>query len=90
MQVWEMKFADTNKKVKVVAPKTKLSFEKKVSTWVEGTVQESYKGTEVWRLTTESKGQYYVLYFIASPAILRQNEKNITKILDSFVIVKPK
>ena len=53
-----------------------------------GTAQEAYQDTEVWRFTVESKGQYYVLYFIALPKVMRKNESNILQILESFTIVK--
>ena len=88
MKVWDMQFADTDKKTKLITKKSKLSFEKKVSTWVVGTAQEAYQDTEVWRFTVESKGQYYVLYFIALPKVMRKNESNILQILESFTIVK--
>lgn len=88
MHVWDMKFADTQKKSKLVTKKNKIAFEKKISTWAEGTEQEGYKDAEVWRFTTEGKGQYYMLYFIALPTIMRKNEKNILRVLDSFTIMK--
>lgn len=66
---------------------SKLVFEKTVSTWIKGSGFD-YEGSEVWRLTTQTKGQYYVIYFWAKPRVMKLSEETILKILESFAPIK--
>lgn len=81
LKVWEMVFDTSGAKSEV---KTKnLSFQKISSKWTKATADE-YVDNEVWKLTTEFKNQYYVLYFWAKPSVMKKNASLINKILESF------
>jgi len=85
--VWGMIF-DENGSKSIIKTK-KYTFEKNVSIWKPET-DYPYSGNEVWKLYTSSKNQYYIIYFWAKPEVMKENEKIIAQILESFRIIECK
>ena len=80
---WKMQFDIENAKTENAIKTEKLEFEKKVSKW-NVKEEDFYFGKEVWQLKTSEAGKHYLLYIWATPDVMKQNEKLIYKILETF------
>jgi len=74
---------------KSTVPLKNYTFEKAVLKFDEG-AQADFPGYEIWRFFTFAHEQYYTVYFWAKPQTIKDNEKDILKILESIRITKVK
>ncbi len=87
--VWDCHFVATAKTSAYTSKK--MTFTKSVSKWEQlGEVKENAEmmDDEVWSFNTTGPNYGFVIYFWGDKNVVNENEKIITKILDSFIQLK--
>jgi hypothetical protein len=89
--VWDYHFNFTSASDAPNYVTKKLTFQKKISKWEQADVGKDYLemlDDEVWWFTVSGENYGLIIYFWGDETLMRANETDLYKILDSMVMVK--